>query len=84
MTTREWATATATVLPVAARPMWSLSGVVDSVTFGTPDMIDLEAVGAYGSSVARDCTAWAHQIEEIVAETLTPRERFVRYATDWG
>ena len=84
MTTREWATATATVLPVAARPMWSLSGVVDSVTFGTPGMIDLEAVGPYGSSVARDCTAWAHQIDEIVAETLTPRERLVRYATDWG
>ena len=84
MTTREWATATATVLPVAARPMWSLSGVVDSVTFGTPGMIDLDAVGPYGSSVARDCTAWAHQIDEIVAETLTPRERLVRYATDWG
>ncbi len=84
MTTREWATATATVLPVAARPMWSLSGVVDSVTFGTPGMIDLAAVGPYGSSVARDCAAWAHQIDEIVAETLTPRERLVRYATDWG
>ena len=84
MTTREWATATATVLPVAARPMWSLSGVVDSVTFGTPGMLDLETVGPYGSSVARDCTAWAHQIDEIVSETLTPRERFVRYATDWG
>ena len=84
MTTREWATATATVLPVAARPMWSLSGVVDSVTFGTPGMIDLGAVGPYGSSVARDCAAWAHQIDEIVAETLTPRERLVRYATDWG
>ncbi len=84
MTTREWATATATVLPVAARPMWSLSGVVDSVTFGTPGMIDLEAVGPYGASVARDCTAWAHQIDEIVAETLTTRERLLRYATDWG
>jgi transglutaminase-like putative cysteine protease len=84
MTTREWATATATVLPVAARPMWSLSGVVDAVTFGTPGMIDLEAVGPYGTSAARDCTAWAHQIDEIVAETLTPRERLLRYATDWG
>jgi transglutaminase-like putative cysteine protease len=84
MTTREWATATATVLPVAARPMWSLSAVVDSVTFGTPGMIDLEAVGPYGGSVARDCTVWARQIDEIVAETLTPRERFVRYLTDWG
>jgi transglutaminase-like putative cysteine protease len=84
MTTREWATATATVLPVAARPMWSLSGVVDTVTFGTPGMIDLEAVGPYGTSVARDCTAWAHQIDEIVVETLTPRERLLRYATDWG
>jgi transglutaminase-like putative cysteine protease len=83
MTTREWATATATVLPVAARPMWSLSEIVDSLTFGTPGMIDLEAVGPYGGSVARDCTAWARQIDEIVAETLTPRERLVRYVTDW-
>ncbi len=84
MTTREWATATATVLPVAARPMWSLSRIVDAVTFGTPGLIDVEAVGTYGSNVAHDCTAWAHQIEEIVAETLTPRERFIRYVTDWG
>jgi transglutaminase-like putative cysteine protease len=84
MTTREWATAAATLLPVAARPMWSLSAVVDSVTYGTPGMIDLDAVGPYGGSVARDCTVWARQIDEIVAETLTPRERFVRYATDWG
>jgi hypothetical protein len=84
MTTREWATATAAVLPVAARPMWSLSGIVDAITFGTPGMVDLDAVSPYGGSVARDCAAWSRQVEEIVSETLTPRERFVRYVTDWG
>jgi hypothetical protein len=84
MTTREWAAATAKLLPVAARQMWSLSAVVDSVTYGTPGMIDLETVGSYGRSVALDCTVWARQVEEIVAERLTPRERLVRYMTDWG
>jgi transglutaminase-like putative cysteine protease len=84
MTPRQVASATGRVLPVAARPMWSLAETIDLVMFGSPGSIDLETVGPYGSSVARDCATWARQIEEVADETMTPRDRLRRYFTVWS
>jgi transglutaminase-like putative cysteine protease len=81
MTPRQLASETGRVLPVAARPMWSLAETIDVVTFAAPDAIDLDAVGPYGSNVVRDCTAWARQVEEIADDTMTPRDRIRRYFT---
>jgi transglutaminase-like putative cysteine protease len=76
MTSREWAAATATHLPVAARPMLSLADAVDRFEFARPDAI------ASNASLGRDCELWAEQISRIAADTLTNRERAKVYFTD--
>lgn len=83
MTPREWAMATATQLPVAARPMSSLADVVDRVSFAPPGSIDLERSGAYGSTLRHDCELWSNQVDRIAGDTLTRRRRVKQYFTDW-
>ncbi len=83
MTAREWASATANQLPVAARPMRSLAEVVDRVTFARAESIDLDRPGTFGSSMTHDCELWSQQICRIAADTLNTRQRVRRYLTDW-
>jgi transglutaminase-like putative cysteine protease len=84
MTVHEWATATAAELPVAARPMAALADVVDRVTFGPPDTVDLERQGAYGTTLGHDCELWADQIARIATDTLSGPQRVRRYFTNWS
>ena len=84
MTVHEWATATAAELPVAARPMAALADVVDRVTFGPPDAVDLARQGAYGTTLGHDCELWADQIARIATDTLTGPQRVRRYFTTWS
>jgi hypothetical protein len=83
MTPREWAAATATQLPVAARPMASLAAVVDRVSFAPPGAINLERAGAYGSTLRHDCELWSNQVDRIADDTITLRQRVKRYFVDW-
>jgi transglutaminase-like putative cysteine protease len=82
MTAREWASATAIQLPVAARPMGSLAEVVDRVSFSRPGTIDLERSGSYGATLGHDCELWSDQIGRIAVDTLSTRQRIKRYFTD--
>lgn len=84
MTVHEWATATAAELPVAARPMSALADVVDRISFGPPDGVDLERQGAYGSTLGHDCELWADQIARIATDTLSGPQRIRRYFTTWS
>jgi hypothetical protein len=79
MTSREWATATAHTLPVAARPMASLATVVDKVGYSRPESIDPEKASTYG----RDCELWSAQVGRIATDTLSSTDRVKRYFTDW-
>jgi transglutaminase-like putative cysteine protease len=81
MTATEWATATAAVMPVAARPMASLAEVVDLVSFARPDELDVERRGTFGDSIADDCELWATQIDKITTDTMTATQRVERYFT---
>jgi transglutaminase-like putative cysteine protease len=83
MTAHEWATATATRLPVAARPMSSLAEVVDQISFAPPGRIDLERQGALGDTLGRDCELWSEQVSHIAHDTLSNPQRIKRYFTDW-
>ena len=83
MTAREWATATAAQLPVAARPMGSLADVVDRVSFGRPGSVDLDRTGSYGDTLGHDCELWSDQVGRIATDTLTPIQRAKRYFTTW-
>lgn len=83
MTVHEWAAATAAELPVAARPMTALADVVDRISFGRPNTVDLERQGAYGSTLGHDCELWADQIGRIATDTLTVPQRIRRYFTTW-
>lgn len=82
MTATQWASATATQLPVAARPMGSLAKVVDAVVYGKPGSVDLDQVGSFGKTIGHDCDLWAAQIERIAVDRLTTWQRVQRYFTD--
>ena len=78
MTSREWATATAHKLPVAARPMASLAAVVDRVGYSRPDSIEPQRAQTYG----RDCELWSDQVTRIATDTLSTNERLRQYFRD--
>jgi transglutaminase-like putative cysteine protease len=79
MTAREWATATAHELPVAARPMASLATIVDRVSYARPESFESEPTVNYG----HDCELWSAQVGRIASDTLSNRERIKRYFRDW-
>jgi transglutaminase-like putative cysteine protease len=80
MTSQEWATATADRLPVAARPMSSLAATLDRIEFSRPGTFDTDGADQVGD----ECDAWAHQIERVATDTLTPARRAARYFTSWN
>ena len=82
MTAYEWATVTASELPVAARPMQSLAEVVDGVTFARPGSVDLASKGRYGLSLQHDCELWSNQVGRIATDRMSMRARIRRYFTD--
>jgi transglutaminase-like putative cysteine protease len=82
MTASQWASATATQLPVAARPMGELAEVVDAVVYGRPGFVDLDRAGSYGKTLGHDCDLWASQVERIAVDQLTTWQRLRRYFTD--
>lgn len=84
MTASEWTAATATLLPVAARPMRSLAEVVDRVTFAPQDEIDLARRGSFGDRLSDDCELWSNQVTRIAADTLPITRRIQRYFTYFG
>ena len=79
MTTSEWTTATAEVLPVAARPMRSLAEIVDQVTFSEPGTVDLERQGTLSGRLGDDCELWSQQVERIASDTYGTGRRIKRY-----
>jgi hypothetical protein len=83
MTSREWATATAAQLPVAARPMRSLAETVDLVTYSPPGSVDLERAGSFGATIERDCELWSDQVGRISTDMLTTPQRIKRHFTTW-
>lgn len=83
MTSREWATATANELPVAARPMRSLAEMVDRVTYSQPGSVDLERTGSFGATVGQDCDLWSDQVSRIAVDTLSTPQRIRRHFTNW-
>jgi transglutaminase-like putative cysteine protease len=83
MTTRQWAVATATVLPVAARPMTSLADAVDQVTFARPDSVDVDHAGRFGETLGDDCELWSDQVVRVADDLLTKRQKVVRWFTEW-
>ena len=84
MTSREWASATANQLPVAARPMRSLADMVDRVTYSPPGSVDLQRTGTFGATVSHDCELWSDQVNRIAVDTLTTSQRIKRYFTTWS
>ena len=82
MTASQWASATASQLPVAARPMSELAGVVDAVVYGRPGLVDLGQAGSYGKTLGHDCDLWAAQVERIAVDQLTTSQKLRRYFTD--
>ena len=83
MTTRQWAIATAIVLPVAARPMQSLAEAVDQVTFARPDSVDTDHAGMFGETLGDDCELWSEQVVRVADDLLTKRQKVVRWFTEW-
>jgi len=83
MTSRQWAAATASVLPVAARPMSSLAEIVDQVSYARPGSVDVEHAGSFGETLAEDCELWSRQVLNVANEMLTTRQKIWRYFTDF-
>jgi transglutaminase-like putative cysteine protease len=82
MTTHEWAAATARQLPVAARPMASLAGLVDRVEYSRPGAFDVE--DTTNGSVGNDCELWAGQVERIAVDTMPATKKAARYFSEWN
>jgi len=82
MTATQWALATASQLPVAARPMGELAEVVDAVVYGKPGSVSLDQAGSNGKSLGQDCDLWAAQVERIAVDQLTTPQRIRRYFTN--
>ncbi|MCU0261327.1 MAG: DUF3488 and transglutaminase-like domain-containing protein [Ilumatobacteraceae bacterium] len=84
MTVREWAAATSSALPIAARPMRELATTVEVVLYAPPDTLDLDRRDWKGIDVGQESAALAHQVEQIAVDSLGPRERLIRYFTVWS
>lgn len=83
MTAAQITAATAEALPVAARPMRSLADTVNEVTFAPPGAVDLDRIGPFGETIARNCSVWARQVDGIAADRLTMGGRIRRYVMFW-
>jgi transglutaminase-like putative cysteine protease len=80
MTSREWADAAASQLPVAARPMASLAATLDLVEYARPESIDDAIAGSLGD----ECEEWAGQVGRIATDTLPVTRKAARYFSEWN
>jgi transglutaminase-like putative cysteine protease len=77
----ETAAATASVFPVASRPMQSLADIVTYVNYSPDGSAHLGDEGSYGITTLENCRIWVRQVERAVTDSLTPVERARRYFT---
>lgn len=84
MTPAEWAEATATTLPMAARPMRALADTIDVVTFAPAGSVDLLAGSSLGTSLVTESRAWAHQVEAVADDRLSVGQRVARHFSTWN
>jgi hypothetical protein len=80
-TPSETAAATASVFPVASRPMQSLADIVTYVNYSPDGSAHLGDEGSYGITTLENCRIWVRQVERAVTDSLTPVERARRYFT---
>jgi len=80
-TPAETAVATASVFPVASRPMQSLADVVTVVNYAPDGSRHLGDEGSYGITTLQNCSIWVRQVERAVSDSLTPVQRTKRYFT---
>ena len=69
--------------PIVSRPIRSLADTVTLATYAEPGSVDLDRVGAYGTTAARDTSHWARQIERAVNDSVPKHVRVIRYFTTW-
>lgn len=81
LTPAETALATASVFPVASRPMQSLADVVTFVNYAPDGSRHLGDEGSYGITTLQNCSIWVRQVERAVSDSLTPAQRARRYFT---
>jgi len=82
-TPTETALVTVRTFPIVSRPMRSLADTIMIATYAEPGTVDLDHVGAYGTSTVRDTSHWARQIERAVNDSVPTRVRVFRYFTVW-
>ncbi len=82
-TPAETANVAVRTFPIVSRPMRSLADTVTVATYAEHGTVDLEHVGAYGTSTVRDASHWARQIERAVNDSVPKRIRIYRYFTNW-
>ncbi len=80
----ETAAITKSYFPIVSRPIALLAGAVTDATYSPEGVAGYDEVGAYGSSVLRNCRHWARQIDRAVNESASLPNRLHRYFTDWG
>jgi transglutaminase-like putative cysteine protease len=80
----ETAAITKAYFPIVSRPIALLAGAVTDATYSPEGAAGYDEVGAYGSSVLRNCRHWARQIDRAVNESASLPDRLHRYFTDWG
>ena len=80
-TPTETAAATASVFPVASRPMQSLAEIVTYVNYSPDGSEHLGDEGSYGITTLENCRIWVRQVERAVTDSLGPAERVRRYFT---
>ena len=81
LTPAETAAATASVFPVASRPMQSLADVVTYVNYSPDGAEHLGDEGSYGITTIENCRIWVRQVERAVTDSLAPWDRVRRYFT---
>jgi len=82
-TPTETALVTVRTFPIVSRPMRSLADTIMLATYAERGTVDLDHVGAYGTSTVRDTSHWARQIERAVNDSVPTRVRVFRYFTVW-
>jgi transglutaminase-like putative cysteine protease len=82
-TPTETARATASVFPVATRPMLSLAEVLTESTFAPHGAEHLTGTSSYGTTLLQSCVGWCRQIERAVSDSLPLLARLRRYFTIW-
>lgn len=83
-TPMETAAAAAQAFPVISRPVTMLADAVTAATYRPEGSAGYDTIGAYGSSMLRNCQNWARQIDRAVQDSVPRSTRLRRYFSDWG